>query len=198
MSNENERSKEESKVLMHFVIPTDWKGTLRGLFWINIGGYALFLSLICISIVFLGMPIDAGIIIEIIIGLSLFTAIYLLIRYASIKYDKIKEPIRVWIREDRFVYKYNYEASFDFYNIRKAAVTIDDKRARLETWYTQMRPNGDTGWIYGLKRANVEKGKYRYYVEKYWIPSMKLIIQQIKKYNPNVEVSWEDRRKKYK
>ena len=132
------------------------------------------------------------------IGISIFTGFYLLIRYASIKYDRIKEPIKVWIKEDRFVYKYNYEASFDFYDIKKVAVTINDKRARLETWYTQMRPNGDTGWIYGLKRDNVEKGKYKYYVEKYWIPSMKLIIQQIKKYNPGVEVEWQDVRKKYR
>ncbi|NPA75940.1 MAG: hypothetical protein GXO25_07685, partial [Euryarchaeota archaeon] len=56
----------------------------------------------------------------------------------------------------------------------------------------------DTGWIYILKRANVEKGKYKYYVEKYWIPSMKLILKQIKELNPEVEVSWSDTRKKYK
>ena len=195
MNTENGKNENEDKVLMHFVIPTDWKGTLRGLFWINIGIIGLFLSLVFGSIAL-------GIIdfrpLCIIPPIILFTAIYLLIRYVTIKYDKIKEPIRVWIKEDRFIYKYNYEASFDFYDIKKVAVTIDDKRARLETWYTQMRPNGDTGWIYGLKRANVEKGKYKYYLEKYWIPSMKLIIQQIKKYNPNVEVSWEDRRRKYR
>ncbi len=195
MNNENSENKNESEVLMHFVIPTDWKGTLRGLFWINIGIIGLFLSLVFGSIAL-------GIIdfrpLCIIPPIILFIAIYLLIRYASIKYDRIKEPIKVWIKEDCIVYKKGYELELPFTNIKRVSVTIDDKKARLRAWYSYIIDGDVDGWIYGLKRDNVEKGKYKYYVEKYWIPSMKLIIQQIKKYNPGVEVEWQDVRKKYR
>ena len=121
-----------------------------------------------------------------------------LIRYVTVKYDKIKEPIRIWVKDDRLEYKRHQHVIQCFRDISKIEVTINDKVAKLETWYTQMKPNGDTGWIYKLQRLDVEKGKYKYYVEKYWIPSMKLIIQQIKKYNPGVEVEWQDVRKKYR
>ena len=195
MRDEKEK---DSEALMHFEIPYNWKGTLRGLFWINVGGYALFLAIITIFLIFHKIGLNGETITGIIIGLSIFTAFYLLIRYATIKYDRIKEPIRIWIKDDHLEYKRHQHAIQGFRDISKIEVTINDKVAKLETWYTQMKPNGDTGWIYKLQRLDVEKGKYKYYVEKYWIPSMKLIIQQIKKYNPGVEVEWQDVRKKYR
>ncbi len=196
MSNENnKKDNKDDDVLMHFVIPYDWKRTLRGLFWINIGIIALYIFMVSISII-------TGILafrpICVVIPILIFIAIYLLIRYTTVKYDKIKEPIRVWIKKDRFVYKTNYNFTGLFYNIKKVQVTINDKITKLQVWYTQKDKDGNIGWIYGLKRDNVEKGKYKEYIEKYWIPSMKLILERIKTYNPNVEISWSDTRKKYR
>ena len=198
IDEENSNKEEESKVLMHFEIPTDWKGTLRGLFWINIGAYALFLALIGLFLFYHKIGLDSETVIGIIIGLSLFTAFYILIRYVTVKYDRIKEPIRIWIMDDHLEYKRNHHLTQQFKDISKVKVVIDDKVAKLETWFTHTMPSGSTGWIYKLQKLDVEKGKYKYYVEKYWIPSMKLIIQQIKKYNPGVEVQWRDVRKKYR
>ena len=195
MSDENG----EDEILMHFVIPYDWKGTLRGLFWINIGiivGFSLYVFILT-SLGKLSLN-DSQAQICMVGGYIIFIAIYLLIRHATVKYDKIKEPMRVWIYPDRFVFKSNYEVVGKFTNIKRVEVTINDKVSRLQVWWPNPDRYGNTGWIYGLKKANVEKGKYKYYIEKYWIPSMRVIVERIKELNPNVEVSWSDVRKKYK
>ncbi len=102
------------------------------------------------------------------------------------------------IKRDRFIFKKDRKVIGKFDGISRVEVTINDKKAKMETWYMMRDENGDTGWIYSLKKDNVEKGKYKYYIEKYWIPSMRLIIKQIKELNPEVQITWSDVRKKYR
>jgi|GEM_PF-3385793 len=188
----------DDDVLMHFVVPYDWKSTLRGLFWINIGLLAFFTGGLLLFIWSGILYMDQQATICTILGYIIIIAIYVVIRHVTVKYDKIKEPMKVWVKKDKFIFKKgNFELVRGYDNIGKVEVIINDKTVLMKNRYI-FDKGDEIGWNYGFKRGNVGNENYKEVVEKYFIPSVKIMIEKIKEQNPNVQVIWNDTRKRYR
>ena len=190
--------KDDDGVLMYFEIPFNWRRTLRQVFWINVG-LLIFVTMALLISIWMGLIyMDQKATVCSILGYVFIVGMYFFIRHVMIRHNKIREPMRVRVKKDSVVFQSSYNKIVQpFENIKRVEVIVDDNMAKLQAWYAKEDEKGNTGWVYALKRSNVEEGKYNYYVKKYWIPSMKLIVKQIKEHNPEVEVSWKDVRKSY-
>jgi len=188
------------KVLYQFTLPYPWKKTLLGIYVITIGVYILIILLAWNTFIRLKNPphwysfwsslVEIGVIL-LIIGLVM--------RYVLIHLDKIKAPIEVWITEDGYHYrKGNYHTIWRFDNIKRVKVIMDDKKLLIITDYRE-KIGTQIGWQTGFKRKNeLADIDYREFIEKRWMPMMKIILDKIKEYSPGVEVIIEDRRRKYR
>ncbi len=186
--------KDIGKPVIQFKIPYPWKYLLAGLFWRStatlIGFTVLFFFIFGISYYFwLGVT-----------GFFILAyGIYFLFKYIEIKYDKIKSPIEITITDTHMIYKKGdalYTPSFE--NIKRVDTVLDDKELRMKC--TLEEPEEDATACQFRFRRKDELGEvdYKEFAEKTFIPSAKYMIKRIKELNPDVVVTWEDKRKKYR
>lgn len=183
------------KPVYHFVIPYPWKSLLAGLFWMSTA--SLFGFSVLLYLVF-GPTYGF---LKGFVGLFILAyGIYFLFRYIELKYDKIQTPIEITITDTMWQYKKGeliYNKSFT--PVKNIRVTLDDKQLEMWTDLEEADDEGDIAWRFAFRRKD-ELGEvdYREFAEKTYIPAAKYMIKRIKELNPDVKVTWEDRRKKYR
>jgi len=186
-------------VLMYFEIPYYWKGVFRRrclyvtVFMIILYNFIWFISAIIVLLNNIALKLIQTLPL---LGNIAFIVFYLYLRYRSMIYDRKVGPMKIWIKNDRYIFQGNYTYENSFHGVYHVNILIDDDAAKLIAYIYDPDINGISGWIYCIMRDNIEKGKYIYYLEKYWIPSAKLMVERIKALNPNVKIYWTDYRKK--
>ena len=186
------------KPVYHFVIPYPWKRFLRGVDAIGIGTIMIY-TIVYLYLIFKHGKAAINPAEDIFIYSVLFL-VYFIMRYIPVKYDKIKSPIEITITDTMWQYKKGeliYNKSFT--PVKNIRVTLDDKQLEMWTDLEEADEDGDIAWRFAFRRKD-ELGEldYREFTEKTYIPAAKYMIKRIKELNPDVKVTWEDRRKKYR
>ena len=190
---------EDEKILYRFTLPYPWKKTLGGIKWITIGILIVLLPIFIYQDWKRGALASIFNILGYVVLILIMMGIYFLMRYVLIHGDKIKAPIEVWITPEGYHYrKGNYHTVWRFDNIKRVKVVMDDNKLLIITDYKE-KEGTMIGWQTGFKRKNeLADIDYRKFIEERWKPLMRLILNRIKQYNPDVEIEIVDRRKKYR
>jgi len=186
-------------VLMHFVVPYDWKSTLRGLFWINIGLLAFFTGGLLLFIWSGILYMDQQATICTILGYIIIIAIYVVIRHVTVKYDEVKARREIIVKRDVFIFrKGNMKVEVPYTKTDRLKINISDKKVLIEgELYIPI--NGRDYWCWKLPRDTLPPDvDYKAFIETRVLPFVDLIISRLKEEKPNVQVIWNDTRKRYR
>jgi len=187
--------KDIGKPTFHFVIPYPWKNLLAGLFWMSTGTFIAFTAMF-FFIFGLTYYFWVGL-----VGTFLLSyGIYYLFKHVEIKFDKIKSPIEITITETTMQFKKDrlvYNNSFT--SVKSVRVILDDKQLEMKCQLEEPDEDNATWWRFAFRRRE-ELGEvdYNEFAEQKFIPAAKYMIERIRELNPHVEITWEDKRRKYR
>ena len=131
---------------------------------------------------------------------SLYFGLNGLMRYILIHGDKIKAPIEVMVKEISIVWKKGpRRQEFALAPIKDITFLLTDRKVKIDANYSE-KVGTLLGWMMQF-RVHSELNDYedyRKFLKEIYPEFKRVLIEQIKKLNPNVEIKEEDRRKKYR
>jgi|GEM_PF-1801758 len=191
---------DDEKILYQFEIPYPWKKLIRGGFLVT--SPIFFLSIVFGWYQFIFKPPSPDYFVAaLIVALTgvLYIGLNLLMRYALIHADKIKEPIKVWATPYEVHFrKGNIKKDFSIEYLKTARVALTDKIVMLETNY-EKDEDWKKGWKVAFKRNNeLQDTDYREFINETFLPFTEIVIDRLKEINPDIRITRTDERRKYR